>query len=72
MIYLDTACLVKLSYPEPDSAKVVAHIQGKTVCFTRLHELEFANALQLKIQSQARTRPSTKQLTGEQPRSYNV
>ena len=49
MIYLDTGCFVKLYYPEPDSAKVVALIQGKPVCYTPLHELEFVNALQLKV-----------------------
>ena len=48
MIYLDTGCFVKLYYPEPDSAQVIAHIQGKPVCYTPLHELEFVNALQLK------------------------
>jgi predicted nucleic acid-binding protein len=47
--YLDTGCLVKLYYPEPDSAKVIALIQGKPVCYTPLHELEFVNALQLKV-----------------------
>lgn len=49
MTYLDTGCLVKLYYPEPDSAKVVARIQGKALCYTPLHELEFMNALQLKV-----------------------
>ncbi|MCW5553894.1 MAG: type II toxin-antitoxin system VapC family toxin [Verrucomicrobiae bacterium] len=49
MIYLDTGCFVKLYYPEPDSAKVIALIQGKPVCFTPLHELESVNALQLKV-----------------------
>jgi len=47
--YLDTGCFVKLYYPEPDSAKVVALIQGKPLCHTPLHELEFVNALQLKV-----------------------
>jgi len=47
--YLDTGCLVKLYYPEPDSARVIAAIQGKLICFTPLHELEFVNALQLKV-----------------------
>jgi predicted nucleic acid-binding protein len=46
--YLDTGCLVKLYYPEPDSTQVIALIQGKPVCYTPLHELEFVNALQLK------------------------
>ena len=49
MIYLDTGCPVKLYYPEPDSAKVIALIQGKPVCHTPLHELESMNALQLKV-----------------------
>ena len=49
MTYLDTGCFVKLYYPEPDSAKVIAQIQGKPVCYTPLHELEFVNALQLKV-----------------------
>jgi len=47
--YLDTGCFVKLYYPEPDSAKVIALIQGKALCHTPLHELEFMNALQLKV-----------------------
>ena len=41
--------MVKLYYPEADSAQVIAKIQGKPICFTPLHELEFVNALQLKI-----------------------
>ena len=49
MTYLDTGRFVKLYYPEPDSAKVVALIQGKRLCHTPLHELEFMNALQLKV-----------------------
>ena len=49
MIYLDTGCFVKLYYPETDSAQVITHIQGKLLCYTPLHELEFVNALQLKV-----------------------
>ena len=49
MTYLDTGCFVKLYYPEPDSAKVIALIQGQPVCHTPLHGLEFVNALQLKV-----------------------
>ena len=49
MTYLDTGCFVKLYYPEADSAQVIAKIQGKSICYTPLHELEFMNALQLKI-----------------------
>ena len=48
MTYLDTGCFVKLYYPETDSPQVIALIQGKPVCHTPLHELEFVNALQLK------------------------
>ena len=48
MTYLDTGCFVKLYYPEADSAQVIAKIQGKSICYTPLHELEFVNALQLK------------------------
>ena len=48
MTYLDTGCFVKLYYPETDSAQVIALIQGKSICHTPLHELEFVNALQLK------------------------
>jgi predicted nucleic acid-binding protein len=47
--YVDTGCSVKLYYPEAESAQVIAHIQGESVCFTPLHELEFVNALQLKV-----------------------
>lgn len=49
MIYLDTGCFVKLYYPEPDSPKVIVAIRGKPVCYSPLHELEFVNALQLKV-----------------------
>ena len=49
MTYLDTGCFVKLYYPEPDSAQVVALIQGKALFHTPLHALEFMNALQLKV-----------------------
>jgi predicted nucleic acid-binding protein len=55
MTYLDTGSLVKLYYPEPDSAKVVALVQGKQLCHTRLHELEIVNALQLKVFSNSAT-----------------
>ena len=49
MTYLDAGCFVKLYYPESDSAQVIALIQGKPLCHTPLHELEFINALQLKV-----------------------
>ena len=49
MIYLDTSCLVKLYYPEPESAQVAALVQGTPICHNSLHELEFHNALQLKL-----------------------
>ena len=49
MIYLDTGCFVKLYYPEIDSPRVIALIQGQPICYTPLHELEFVNALELKV-----------------------
>jgi len=52
--YLDTGCFVKLYYPEPESAHVIALVQGKPISYTPLHELEFVNALQLKIFTKAR------------------
>jgi predicted nucleic acid-binding protein len=55
LTYLDTGCLVKLYYPEPDSAQLIALIQGKPISYTPLHELEFVNALQLKIFTQGAT-----------------
>jgi predicted nucleic acid-binding protein len=48
MIYLDTGCLVKLYYPEPDSSLVAARVVGKLICYSPLHELEFTNALHQK------------------------
>jgi hypothetical protein len=47
--YLDTGCFVKLYYPETDSAKVIALIQGKPIYYTPLHALQFVNALELKV-----------------------
>ena len=49
MIYLDTGCFVKLYYPEADSTRVIAHIKGRPLGYTALHEQEFTNALQLKV-----------------------
>lgn len=40
---------MKLYYPEQDSARVVAAIRAKPVCYSPLHELELVNALQLKV-----------------------
>jgi predicted nucleic acid-binding protein len=48
MIYLDAGCLVKLYYPEPDSAAVVARVAGRPMFYTPLHELELTNALNQK------------------------
>jgi predicted nucleic acid-binding protein len=48
MIYLDTGCLVKLYYPEPESALVAAKVSHRRIAFTSLHELEITNALRLK------------------------
>jgi predicted nucleic acid-binding protein len=59
VIYLDTSCLVKLYYPEPESARVAALVQGKAICCNSLHELEFHNALQLKMFAGAATSSQT-------------
>jgi predicted nucleic acid-binding protein len=48
VIYLDTGCLVKLYYPEPDSHQVALRVAGKVICYSPLHELEFTNALHQK------------------------
>jgi predicted nucleic acid-binding protein len=55
VIYLDTGCLVKLYYPEPESQKVAAFVKGKPICFTPLHKLEITNALHLKLFHQSAT-----------------
>ena len=49
MIYLDTGCLVKLYYPEPESASVAAAVFGKVIIFSSLHDLELTNARSLKV-----------------------
>lgn len=49
MTYLDTGCLVKLYYPEPESLAVATRVSGKTICYSPLHELEVTNALHLKV-----------------------
>ncbi len=48
MLYLDTGCLVKLYYPEPESDAVAKAVLGRTIIFTDLHELEMTTAMQLK------------------------
>jgi predicted nucleic acid-binding protein len=49
MIYLDTGCLLKLYYPEPDSAAIARAVSGQVIALVLLHDLEFANALELKL-----------------------
>lgn len=49
MIYLDTGCLLKLYYPEKDSASVVKLVSAEVIALVLLHELELANALELKV-----------------------
>jgi predicted nucleic acid-binding protein len=49
LIYLDTGCLLKLYYPEPESPRVVSLVSGQTIAFVALHELELSNALELKV-----------------------
>jgi len=49
VVYLDTGCLVKLYYPERESAAVATAVTGEQIAFTVLHELEMMTAMQLKI-----------------------
>ncbi len=49
MIYLDTGCLLKLYYPEPDSEAVAKLVAEHTIALVALHELELSNALELKL-----------------------
>jgi len=49
VIYLDTGCLLKLYYPEPESARVARLVAGQSIALVALHELEISNALQLKL-----------------------
>ena len=56
MLYLDTGCLVKLYYPEPESLAVAKAVFGKQIIFTDLHELEMATAMQLKVFRREATR----------------
>ena len=49
MVYLDTGCLVKLYYPERESAAVAAAVVGDQITFTALHELELVTVVELKV-----------------------
>jgi predicted nucleic acid-binding protein len=49
VIYLDTGCLLKLYYPEPESARVASFVSGSAIPFLALHELEIFNAFELKL-----------------------
>lgn len=51
MRYLDTSSLVALYYPEEKSEALIAHLRRRPLplVFTWLHEMEFANGLQLKL-----------------------
>ncbi len=44
MVYLDTGCLVKLYYPEPDSDLVIGRVAGQEIVYTPLHALELTTA----------------------------
>lgn len=46
MIYLDTGCLLRLYYPEPESPRVAKLVAVDTIAIVGLHELELANALE--------------------------
>lgn len=49
MIYLDTGCLLKLYYPEPESESVAKLVLDEAIVLVSLHELELSNALELKL-----------------------
>jgi predicted nucleic acid-binding protein len=49
LIYLDTGCLIKLYYPEPESLRVQSLVSGEPIAVAALHDLELYNALELKI-----------------------
>ena len=49
MLYFDTGCLLKLYYPEPESAAVAMAVSGEVIILTPLHELEIGTAMQLKV-----------------------
>jgi predicted nucleic acid-binding protein len=49
VVYLDTGCLLKLYYPEPESAAVAEAVAGEIIVFTAPHELEMVTAMQLKL-----------------------
>ena len=49
MLYLDTGCLLKLYYPEPERAAVAAAVSGEEIILTPLHKLEMVTAMLLKV-----------------------
>jgi hypothetical protein len=49
LIYLDTGCLLKLYFVEPESDRVAKLIGHNVIRFTGLHDLELRNALELKL-----------------------
>lgn len=50
-VYLDTSALVKLYYPEPESASLARWVSDKkqSILFSFLQELELKNTLYLKV-----------------------
>ena len=60
MVYLDTGCLVKLYYPEPDSDLVAACASGQAIIYTPLHALELTTAFELKVFRQEATAEQAK------------
>jgi predicted nucleic acid-binding protein len=63
MIYLDTGCLLKLYYPEPDSPRVAKLVSGQPIAFVAVHDLEISNALELKL-FRKEARPAQVRATG--------
>lgn len=49
MLYLDTGCLLKLYFHEPNSAVVVAAVGDESAFWSPLHALEMTTAMQLKV-----------------------
>jgi predicted nucleic acid-binding protein len=48
VIYLDTGCLLKLYFPEPETPRVIALVRGQPLAYLGLHEVELRNGLALK------------------------
>jgi len=71
VLYLDTGCLVKLYYPEPESAAVAKIVVGEVIVFTDLHDLELTTAMQLKVfRGEAKLEHVTAAIVCSHPNSF--